>query len=256
MPDHARKMSFGDHLQELRTRIIRALLGVIVAAIVCLFFGKEILGIVLAPIHEVVSRHGGDLAWIRVQEGFLTFIKLSLVVGLFLASPWVGHQLWSFVGEGLYPHEKKYIRLFAPVTVVLFVGGVLFCYFIVLPWGLDFLVGFSADVSVPGQSEGTQATKPTLSVGEYLSFFLTISILMGVVFQLPLVMLFLDRLGLIRAATFSRLRRYFLVGAFIAAALLTPPDPVTQVFVAIPIIVLYESGLLLCRFVGRKDDVS
>ncbi len=255
MPERTRRMSFGDHLHELRIRIIRALLGVILAAIVCLCFGRDILGLVLAPIHEVVSRHGGDLAWIRVQEGFLTYIKLSLVVGVFLASPWVGHQLWSFVAEGLYKHEKKYVSLFAPVTVILFIGGVLFCYFIVLPWGLEFLIGFSTDVTVPGQAEGTSATKPTLSVGEYLSFFLTISILMGIVFQLPLVMLFLDRLGLLKAATFSRLRRFFLVGAFILAALLTPPDPVTQLFVAVPIIVLYESGILLCRFVGRKDDL-
>jgi sec-independent protein translocase protein TatC len=255
MADGTRRMSFGDHLDELRTRILRALLGVVVGAIVCLVFGKDILGVVLRPIHEVVTRHGGDLVWLKVQEGFITYVKLSLVVGLFFASPWVAYQLWSFVGEGLYAHEKRYVRMFAPATLVLFVAGALFCYFVVLPWGLEFLIAFGTDVEVPGHAGEGPATKPTLSVGEYLSFFLTISILMGFVFQLPLLMLFLDRVGIVRAPTFSRLRRYFLVGAFVIAALLTPPDPVTQVAVALPIVVLYESGLILCRFAGRKDEV-
>lgn len=254
MTDRSRRMSFGDHLQELRTRIIRAILGVVVAAIVCFTFGEEIMGFVLVPIHDVVSRHGGDLAWLRVQEGFLTYVKLALIVGLFVASPWVAYQLWSFVSEGLYPHEKKYVVIFAPATLGLFLAGVLFCYFVILPWGLEFLIGFAADIKIPGVAAGQQATKPTISVGEYLSFFLTISILMGLVFQLPLLMLFLDRVGLVRASTFARLRRYFLVGAFIVAALLTPPDPVTQILVAIPIIILFESGILISRFVGRKDE--
>jgi sec-independent protein translocase protein TatC len=247
-------MTFGDHLDELRTRLIRCILGTIAAAVVCFVFGDEILGFVLQPIHAVVSRHGGDLVWLRVQEGFLTYIKLSLVVGLFLASPWIAFQLWSFVSEGLYVHERKYVRLFAPATFVLFATGVLFCYFVVLPWGLEFLIAFSADVPIPGVAEGEPGAKPTISAGAYLSFFLTISILMGVVFQLPLLMIFLDRVGIVRVETFARLRRYFLVGAFILAALLTPPDPVTQIFVAVPIILLFESGILVCRFSGRHDD--
>jgi Tat protein translocase TatC len=247
-------MSFGDHLDELRRRILLGLLGVVIAAVVCLIFSGHILGVVIKPIYEAVHRHGGEVVWLKVQEGFLTYIKVALVVGLFAASPWVGWQLWAFVGAGLYPHEKKWVRLFAPVTFVLFIAGVLFCYFVILPWGLEFLVSFASGIEVPGVAEGESATKPTISGGEYLSFFLTISILMGIVFQLPLVVLFLDRVGIVRAKTFAKFRRHFLVCAFIAAALLTPPDPVTQIFVALPIIVLFESGLLLARFLGRKDE--
>jgi sec-independent protein translocase protein TatC len=269
-------MSFGDHLDELRRRILRALLGVVVAAIVCLVFGDRVLQFVERPIQEVVSRYGGALVVLKVQESFLTYVKLALIVGLFLASPWVAWQLWSFVGEGLYPNEKKYIHLFAPATFLLFITGVLFCYFIVLPWGLDFLIGFGVDeVEAPAdpreETAGTEGTaepeesaepetprgaRPSISRGEYLSFFLTISILMGLVFQLPLLMLFLDTVGLVKRRTFARYRRHFLVGAFVVAAMLTPPDPVTQVSVALPIIVLFEGGLLLCRFVSRKDTPS
>ena len=122
--------------------------------------------------------------------------------------------------------------------------------------GLEFLIGFGAGFEVPGAPEGESAATPMISLGEYLSFFLTISILMGVVFQLPLVMFFLDRVGIVRAKTFARFRRHFLVAAFVLAALLTPPDPVTQVFVAVPVIILFESGILLGRFAGRKDDAS
>jgi len=246
-------MSFGDHLEELRRRIVRALLGVVVAAIVCLVFSSRILGVVVKPIHDVIGRYDGHLAYLKPQEGFLVFIKVALIVGLFLASPWVAYQLWSFVAEGLYPHEKKWVRVVAPVTFVLFAAGVLFCYFVILPWGLDFLIGFGVDMAIPGMAAGEKAVKPTISVGEYVSFFLTISILLGLVFQLPLIMFFLDRLGLVRARTFARYRRHFLVGAFVAAALLTPPDPVTQIFVAVPIVLLFESGLLVCRLAARRD---
>jgi sec-independent protein translocase protein TatC len=248
-----RRMTFGDHLDELRKRIFRALLGVIVASVLCLVFSSRIMGVVVEPILEVLKGCEGKLAFMKPQEGFLVFIKVALIVGLFLSSPWVTYQLWAFVAEGLYPHEKKWVRVFGPITFVLFAAGVLFCYFLVLPWGLQFLIGFGLNMDVPGLPAGQHAAEAIISVSEYVSFFLTISILMGVVFQLPLIILFLDQVGIVRARTFARYRRHFIVTAFIVAALLTPPDPVTQIIVAVPILLLFESGLLLARILRRKE---
>jgi sec-independent protein translocase protein TatC len=170
-----------------------------------------------------------------------------MVAALLIASPLIARELWGFVGAGLYPGEKKYVRLFAPISYLLFLGGVAFLYFAVLPQALNFLYSFGLD---PAYHE----MKPQYS--DYVSFYITMSLIMGLVFQLPLIMLFLITTRLVSPATFSKYRRHFIVGAVVLLAIVSPTgDAVTLLLISAPVIILYEGGLLLGRFVmrGKKE---
>lgn len=154
-----------------------------------------------------------DLVQIRPQEAFLSALKLSLVVALFCASPLVARELWSFVSKGLYHHEKKYVRWFAPLTVVAFACGTLFGYFILIPYGIEFLIGYLPDVS------------GSISFGEYLKLFTLLTVLVGAIFELPLIMVFMTLIGVGNAALYRRYAKFWFLAAFVIGAVLTPPTP-------------------------------
>ncbi len=182
-----------------------------------------------------------ELVQLRYQEGFLSFVKLALVAALFVASPLVARELWSFVAVGLYPHEKRYVHLFAPLTFVAFAVGAAFGYWILIPLGLRFLATYPPPELIAG----------TFSLSDYLSLFTTLTLVVGAVFELPLVMTFLTLIGVGSPEKYRAYRRYCILGAFVVAAFLTPPDPVTQSLMAVPLIVLYEVGIWSSVLVRR-----
>jgi Tat protein translocase TatC len=162
------------------------------------------------------------------------------VLALLLGAPWVLYQLWLFVGAGLYMHERKWVRLFLPMSLALFIAGAVFGYFVLIPFGLYFLAGFNV-----------QHVSTMITLGDYFSLFLTLTVALGAIFQLPLAMIAVTLLGFVKPRTFAEKRRYFILAAFVFGAVLTPPDPVTQLLMAGPILVLYEIGLWGARAIER-----
>lgn len=179
----------------------------------------------------------------RVEEAFMTYLKVTLVAGLMLASPWVFYQAWEFVAAGLYPHERRYVHIYLPMSIGLFVAGALFCFYFVFPLVLSFLIGFSQWLGVELQ--------PRLS--EYISLVLLMPLMFGLSFQLPLVMLFLERIGVVTVETYTGNWRMAVLIMAILSMLLTPSDPGSMLLMLAPLIILYIGGIQLCRFRQRPE---
>lgn len=187
---------------------------------------------------------------LTVQEGFMTWLKVSFVAGLVLSSPWVFYQIWLFVAAGLYPHERKYIHIYLPMSSVLFLGGASFCFFCVFPFVLGFLLQFSADLHLQTQ----------IRIADWIDFAIMLPLMFGISFQLPLVMLFLERLSIFEIKDYQEKRRIAVFVITVISMLLTPAEPYSMLMMMIPMIVLYECGILICRWFpkpkpfGDEDD--
>jgi Tat protein translocase TatC len=178
---------------------------------------------------------------ISYLESFMTYFKVALVFGLFFSTPMLLYEMWKFVGAGLYPHEQHYVLIFLPFSVALFFGGAMFGYFSVIPIALSFLAGWGADL-----------VEMSFTLSNYVGLFFTLTVLLGLVFQTPLVMIFFGKIGLVSAAGFRKARKWALMGSVFFSAVVTPPDPLSWSLVAIPMILLYELGILLVSFSERK----
>ncbi|OPZ96888.1 MAG: Sec-independent protein translocase protein TatCy [Planctomycetes bacterium ADurb.Bin412] len=256
------RMSFGDHLEELRSRLIKALCGLLVGFAFCLFFGQEIIGYLSQPLLIALQESGLDtrLYIMSLPEAFLTYIKVCIYAGIFITSPWIFYQLWGFVAAGLYPHEKRYVHIFVPFSAALFVLGGIFLIWIVAPLTCNFFIKFCYKFSTPDtthsflfqeEAEGTPApqspvqspnasanppsppvasarpeetplVKPMITLQKYVSFILLLAVAFGLSFQMPLVVLLLGQLHIVEIKTFRKIRKYALFAIVIAAALLTP----------------------------------
>lgn len=228
-----KKLTFIEHLEELRARLIKSLVFIIIVAGILYNLADRILAYLVSPI-------GGTLVFIAPEEAFVTNIKVALFGGLFFSSPFVLYQIWQFVSAGLKRDERRYASLFGFSSFILFIIGICFGYFVIVPIGLTFLLGFSNEFLVP-----------MISVGKYVSFVGGLMFAFGVVFQLPLVVLFLTKIGAVTPQFLSRNRRYAIVFIFIAGALLTPPDVITQCLMAVPLILLYELGIIFSKLTHR-----
>ena len=233
-------MHLTDHLEELRKRLIVAFVAIAVATVGAYFFSEHLFRLLMAPLLGVMPAESG-LIFTSLTETFFTYLKISLLAGFFAASPVVIYQIWRFSAPGLYAKEKRYIFPFVFFATVFFVGGAMFGYFVVFPFGFKFFMGFATDFITP---------MPT--VKEYFSFSVRLLFAFGVVFELPVVTAFLALFGLVSAKTLSDKRKYAILGSFVVAALLTPPDVVRQLMMAGPIIVLYEMSIIVARVCGRK----
>lgn len=342
-------MTFGEHLEALRTHLWKALIGLVIAVIVMLYYSDHVLAVIRYPIDQALDKYGvrGETAktqleqleqddkgfwdyvkglWsaepvkpshqkqpealptlppdqvrleiraddlartlyqldserypytppetpndkklslivsapefaqlqktidtlvqpvtLTVQEAFSIYLKVAIVSGLVLASPWVFYQMWLFVAAGLYPHERKYVHIFLPVSLGLFVGGALFCFFVVFKYVLDFLLGFNAWLGI----------RPEIRLSEWISFALTLPLMFGVSFQLPLVMLFLEKIGIFTAQNYREKRRMAYLVISILAMVLTPSEPSSMIAMMVPLIILYEVGIWMCGLsLGSKS---
>ena len=232
------RMSLGSHLEELRRRVIFSIVAIVFCFILCWFFKVQILDVVKKP-HKIAMLKSGlstELQVLSYQEGFYAYMKLCFITSVFLAYPFIIYQIWKFVSVGLYKKEQKYVLLFLPISYAAFVVGGLFGYFLLIPFGLQFLIGILG----PG-------IQPIITMGQYVSFVFMLTVALGLVFQLPLVMLLLSKIRFITPDKFIAWRKYAILVIFIIAAVVTPPDPFTQIMTAVPMIVLYELGILIAR---------
>ena len=235
-----RLMPFTDHLEELRTRLIRAILGLLVAAAICLPFQREIFHLLMRPLLAALGNE--PMIALGVADLFWTYLKVALLGGLFLASPWVFYQLWAFIAPGLHSHERKLAIPFIASTTFFFVSGAAFGYFLLMPVAFEYLLSFSDEY-----------VKATLDVQRNFGFALQLLIVFGLVFELPVILTLLAKLGIVDAPKLRRFRRYWVVVAFAIGAIATPtPDAVTQTFASLPLIVLYEVGIVSAKLFGRK----
>jgi len=323
-------MSLGDHLEELRMRMIRAILGLSLCSIICLAFGRSIIRFMEGPYDDATAKllfnidmefqvdldkgtmseglrqafkdNGAALSadvrvkqkgylfssrrWliddgeesrysvkkekakvkeeeaksnkeevrlniyklkplqvIAVAAGFISYMKIALIAGLLLSSPWVFYQLWMFIAAGLYPHEKRYVNIAAPFSAVLFVGGALFFLIVVAPLTLKFLVSFNRRIlDVNSQ----------FTFQHYISFVSHLMLVFGLAFQTPTAIFFLNRTGLVSIAALNKSRKFVILAIFIVAAMATPPDVISQVTLAIPLYLLFELGILLSYISSRR----
>jgi sec-independent protein translocase protein TatC len=178
---------------------------------------------------------------LTVQEGFMTWLKVSFVAGLLFSSPWVFYQLWLFVAAGLYPHERRYVYVYLPVSTSLFLGGAVFCFFCVFPFVLDFLLSFSEQLKLQTQ----------IRIADWINFAILLPVMFGISFQLPLVMLFLERLSIFEVKDYREKRRIAIFVITVVSMILTPAEPYSMIMMMVPMIGLYELGILICRWFPR-----
>jgi len=287
------QMSLLDHLGELRVRLTRAFIAIAVGMVACYGFADKMFDILMEPMIKVFQKkmaenpvlpqafyndlrtlltdmmgeHGltqgaakvdlfittlqtalmqvaqeGHFQYTYPAEAFFSHIKISIVAGLFLVSPYVFAQIWGFIAPGLYSHERKWMIPMAMISAIFFTSGALFGYFVVFPFGFEFFASFS-----------TGGIQFTPKLNEYLSFCLKLLFAFGFVFELPLFIFFLARMGMVSSTGLRKKRKYAILIGFVLAAVLTPPDPFTQCLMAGPLIILYELGIWVAYFFGKKE---
>jgi sec-independent protein translocase protein TatC len=280
----ASRMTLGEHLEELRSRLFKSVAVLVLVFSVVYAWRFDVFSIIQGPhqkamvmlnearaehFHELIQerqaagqevdpsiwfeegypeakvltpkfRSDDRLKHFSADQGFLLRLRVCFWISIFLAGPYLLMQMWGFIAAGLYRSEKSVVHRYLPASLGLFLGGVLFGYFVMVPYALYFL-GLD-DLNLE-----------TLVVSSYLEFMKGLALAMGAVFQLPVIMLALSKLGLVEAAVWSQYRRHMVVGALVIAAVLTPPDPITQMLMAGPIVILYEVGVFLTRLAARKE---
>ncbi|HIC86277.1 MAG TPA: twin-arginine translocase subunit TatC [Desulfobacterales bacterium] len=234
------KQPFLSHLEELRKRLIYCAIAVAVGFAVAYVFKERLFQILVTPLKEVMPE-GEQLIFTNLPEMFLTYLKVALIAGLLGAAPVIFYQLWMFVAPGLYQHEKRLMIPFVLFSTLLFVGGALFGYFVVFPFGFKFFMGFS-----------NEFVRALPSVKQYFSFSMKLLFAFGIIFELPVVAFFLAKVGLISPEFLRKQRKYAILLTFVIAAILTPPDVVTQMMMAGPLIVLYEISILVSKMARVK----
>ena len=234
------KLPFTSHLEELRKRLIRCSIAVIIGFLISYGFKEKLFAILTRPLMQVMDA-GDTLIFTGIPEAFFTFLKVSLLSGLLLAIPVIMLEFWMFVAPGLYKNERKLMLPIVIISSFFFVGGALFGYFIVFPYGFQFLLGFA-----------TETLRPFPSMKEYLSFSAKLLLAFGFVFELPIVITFLARIGLVTVDFLKKNRKYAILLFFVGSAILTPPDVVTQVMMSIPLMILYEISIFGARIFGKK----
>src|SRR5437016_14037245 len=231
-------MSFLEHLGELRVRIVRALIALLIGTVIGLPFSQQIVDWLAKP----VTRLHYELVFTAPAEAFWVQMKVGLIVGVFVAAPAILWQVWAFIAPGLHTHEKKYAAPFVIIGSLLFLGGGAFSLFVVTPYAIQFLLSYAR----PG-------LQPMISVGSYIDFLLKFTLAFGLVFELPLAITLAARMGVVTPKVLAKNRKYAILGAFNAGAVLTPtPDAFNQTLMAGPLILLYEVGIICARIFGRK----
>ncbi len=251
------KISIIGHLDELRKRLVLSLIALVISFGICFYFSEYIFKLLILPLNSTLvlslkapfisMKNTGNpdhgLVFLAPAEALWMHLKISLIGSLIISSPVIFYEFWKFVSPGLFTKEKHYALPFVIITSLLFLAGALFCFIIVLPFAINFLLTYK-----------TETIKPMLSVGKYIDFCLKFIISFGAVFELPVILVFLTKTGIVTTTFLAKNRKYAILLAFVAAALLTPtPDAFNQTIMALPIIVLYEAGIWASKILSRKQ---
>ena len=242
--------SFVSHLTELRKRLINSFIFLIIFFVLCYFFAEYIYGFLVDPFANAVKDDSSNrrLIFTALQETFLTYLKVSFFTAFFITCPFILIQIWKFIAPGLYKHEKKAILPYLTLTPILFFLGGILVYYLIMPLAIKFFLSFEStgiNTNLPIQLEA--------KVNEYLSLVMKLIFAFGISFQLPVVLSLLARIGVVDSHFLKTRRKYVVVIIFAAAALLTPPDPITQIGLAIPLLILYELSIFSVKFIEKKQ---
>jgi len=235
------KQPFLSHLKELRDRLLICVIAIAVAFVATYYFKEKIFDFLMQPFLRVMPP-GSSFIFTGVTEAFVTYFKIAIVAALFVGAPVILYEFWMFVSPGLYEKEKKYVYPFIFYGSACFLCGALFCYFVVMPNIYRFFVSY-----------GTGFVIPMPDIKSYMSLTLKMLILFGLTFELPLVAYYLSKAGIINARMLASKRRYAILAIFIISAIITPPDVVSQILIALPFWGLYEVGILIARIFGKKE---
>ena len=242
MVDSDEKQPFLSHLEELRKRLVVCAIGVGVGFGIAYIFSERLFQLLVAPLKAVLPE-GDQLIFTNLPEMFFAYLKVAFIAGILAAAPLIFYELWMFIAPGLYQKEKKMAIPFVISSTILFVGGALFGYFVVFPFGFKFFIGFS-----------NETVKALPSVKQYFSFSMKLLFAFGAVFELPVIIFFLSKMGIVTPQFLRQKRKYAILLTFALGAILTPPDVITQCMMAGPLIVLYEIGILVSKVAYKKKE--
>tara|TARA_Y100001949_G_scaffold27394_1_gene20508 strand:+ start:221 stop:985 length:765 start_codon:yes stop_codon:yes gene_type:complete len=250
MTKNEKEGGFISHLTELRSRLIHSFIFLFVFFILCYFFAEYLYGFLVEPYAQAVKNDGTErrLIFTALQETFLTYLKVAFFASFFVTSPFILIQVWKFIAPGLYDHEKSAIMPYLAITPILFFLGGALVYYLIMPLAIKFFISFESSgliTNLPIQLEP--------KVNEYLSLIMKLIFAFGLSFQLPVVLSLLARVGVVDSEFLKKRRKYVVVIIFTAAAILTPPDPITQIGLAIPLLILYELSIFSVSLIEKKS---
>ena len=247
--EHNKESSFVEHLTELRSRLVKSIIYLFIFFIVCYYFSENIYSFLVAPYADAVKNDdiSRRMIFTALHETFITYLKVAFFAAMFISSPIIITQIWKFVAPGLYKNEKKTLLPYLIATPVLFLLGGMLVYYLIMPLAIKFFLSFETSAHI-----GSLPIQLEAKVNEYLSLIMRLIFAFGISFQLPILLSLLARVGFIDSQYLKKRRKYVIVIIFSLAAILTPPDPITQIGLGIPLLILYELSILSVQIIEKK----
>ena len=249
--DNVKKSSFVEHLTELRSRLLKSVIYLFIFFILCYVFSENIYNFLISPYAEAVKNDDINrrMIFTALHETFITYVKVAFFAAMFLSSPILITQIWKFIAPGLYKNEKKALLPYLVATPILFLLGAMLVYFLIMPLAIKFFLSFETSMQ-----SNTLPIQLEAKVNEYLSLIMRLIFAFGISFQLPVLLSLLARVGFVDSEYLKKKRKYVVIIIFAVAAILTPPDPITQIGLGIPLLILYEISIISVKLIEKRNN--